>query len=84
MAFWHQRNASEAGIFIKECYFFDGSEAAVEEITPSFLCNLVNKSEPWLAMLPHGGGEKGEEEAFSHTASLPPCGKMPCRFRQFD
>ena len=46
MAFWHQRNASEAGIFIfiKESYFFDGSFAAVEEITPSFLCNLVNKS----------------------------------------
>ena len=44
MAFWHQRNAAEAGMFIKESYFFDGSFAAVEEITPSFLCNLVNKS----------------------------------------
>ena len=44
MAFWHQRNASEAGMLVKGSYFFDGSEAAVEEITPSFLCNLVNKS----------------------------------------
>jgi len=35
MAFWHQRNASEAGIFIRERHFFDGSEAAVEEIPPS-------------------------------------------------
>jgi len=32
------------GYLFKESYFFDGSEAAVEEITPSFLCNLVNKS----------------------------------------
>jgi len=31
-------------MLVKGSYFFDGSFAAVEEITPSFLCNLVNKS----------------------------------------
>ncbi|RLC78989.1 MAG: hypothetical protein DRI61_08790 [Chloroflexi bacterium] len=82
MAFWHQRNASEAGIFIRERHFFDGSFAAIEEIPPSnslrrgvFVGNgeaVAQKHIPTVGEISKGeqSAERSKREPGAHNAAV--------------